>query len=321
MTRIATFAFQQLTLNQSLTTQRQMLDLQVQISSGKKSQNYAGIAADSFRLVSLKSAQARATQHTDNISQANNRLQVMDTNLSQMFDVASRFRTMLLSASNASTVGSLDTATEAANSLKEVAGLLNAQYAGRYVFSGSRTDVKPVELGGWPLPPGTLSAPLPDYTDDYYAGDDVMASVEADTDFSVSYGIGADEDAFEYVMKAMYFVSKAGVPADPTVLDTALNLINTAMGTGSADPALGVQPLTRDIADLRASVGVAQQSLDDAAKRLSDVSLYFDQNIGDIENVDVPDAISRMSVQQTQLEASYTTLARLSQLSLVQFLK
>ena len=98
-------------------------------------------------------------------------------------------------------------------------------------------------------------------------------------------------------------------------------VLNTAMGTGPADPSLGVQPVTKDLADLRASVGVAQNLLDDTSKRLSDLSLYLDQNIGDIQNVDVTDAMSKLTVQQTQLQASYLTLSRVSQLSLVQFLK
>ncbi len=321
MTRIATFPYQQLLLGQSLKTQKGLIDLQVQISSGKKSQDYTGIAQDSFRLISLKSTQARATQHAQSIQQANGRLQVMDSTIGQIYDVASRFRTTILSALNGGSTVSVDTATEAANALNEVSGLLNTQYEGRYIFSGSRTTTKPVDLNGWPLPPNPITTtPVPAYDTYYYKGDDVTASVEADTGLTVDYGIGADEPAFEYVLRAMYYVSKAGVPADTTTLNTALNLINTAMGTGPADSAYGVQPIGRDLADLRSSVGVAQQLLDDTAKRLSDLSLYLDQNIGDIENVDITDAMSRLAVQQTQLEASYTTLSRLGQLSLVQFL-
>ncbi|MBX6321713.1 MAG: hypothetical protein IRY94_07800 [Rhodospirillaceae bacterium] len=321
-TRIATFPYQQLLLGQALKTQQGMIDLQVQISSGKRSQDYTGIAQDSYRLISLKSTQARANQQTQSIRQATGRLQVMDSTISQIYDVASRFRTTLLSALNAGSTESVDTAAVASNALNEVAGLLNTQYEGRYVFAGSRTTTKPVDLSGWPLPPNPVTTtPAPTYDSYYYKGDDVMASIEADTGFTVDYGIGADEPAFEYVMRAMYYVSKAGVPADATTLNTALNLLNTAMGTGAADPAYGVQPIARDIADLRSSVGVAQQLLDDNSKRLSDLSLYLDQNIGDIENVDIAEAMSQLAVQQTQLEASYTTLARLGQLSLVQFLK
>ena len=59
-TRIATFPYQQRLLGQSLRTQQSMLELQVQVSTGKTSQDFTGIAQDSFRLVSLKGTQARA---------------------------------------------------------------------------------------------------------------------------------------------------------------------------------------------------------------------------------------------------------------------
>jgi flagellar hook-associated protein 3 FlgL len=321
-TRIATYPYQQLLLGQSIKTQQSLMDLQVQISTGKTAQDYTGIAQESFRLVSLKGTQARAEQHMQSIRQADGRLQVMDSTIGQIFDVASRFRTTIVSALNGGFTGSVDTATEGANNLNEIAGLLGTQFEGRYLFGGSRTTTQPVDLAGWALPPTPINTPpVPTYDSYYYKGDDVMASVEADTGFTVDYGIGADSPAFEYVMRAMYYVSKAGVPADAATLNTALNLLNTAMGTSAPDASLGVQPIAKDLADLRSSVGVAQQLLDDTTKRLSDLSLYIDQNIGDIENVDITDAMSRLTVQQTQLQASYMTLTRVSQLSLVQFLK
>lgn len=43
--------------------------------------------------------------------------------------------------------------------------------------------------------------------------------------------------------------------------------------------------------------------------------------IGEIENVDVAAAISRISAEQTQLEASYLLTTRPSRLSLVSFLR
>jgi flagellar hook-associated protein 3 FlgL len=319
MTRIATFAYQQLTLGQSLKTQKTMLDLQVQVSTGKKSQEYAGLAVDSFRLVTLKSTQAQVAQHSANIQQTTGRLQTMDSTIKQVYDVASRFRQTLLSAMNGGFTGSVDTATEGANSLSEVAGLLNIQYEGRYLFSGSRTSTPPVDATGLPLPPNPITTPQ-DYAPDYYRGDAAMAAVEADTGFTLDYGLGADEPAFEYVIRAMHYVQKAGVPADAEVLSVALALINTAMGTGPADASLGVAPINKDLADLRAYTGVVQQTLDNTLSRLTDVSVYLDQNIGDIENVDITDAVSRMTVQQTQLEASYMTLSRLSQLTLVNYL-
>jgi flagellar hook-associated protein 3 FlgL len=320
MTRISTFANSQLTLSRTLDTQRQMLDLQVQVSTGKKSQNYSAISTEAFRLVSLESAQARTKQYETNIAQVDKRLEVIETSVGQIFDVASRFKTVLQSALNGDGVSQLDTAQEAATARAQVAGLLNVQYGDRYLFSGTRTDTRPVELDGWTLPALPLTPPLATVEADYYRGDQVKLAVEADKDLNVTYGITADEPAFEYVLRAMHYVETAGTPADRDALETALALINSALGTNSGDAALGADTLDRDLADLRANIGTTRKTLQDTATRLSDFSLYLDQSIGDIENVDVAAAISQLAVQQAQLEASYMTLARLSQLSLTQFL-
>jgi flagellin-like hook-associated protein FlgL len=91
------------------------------------------------------------------------------------------------------------------------------------------------------------------------------------------------------------------------------------MGTDS-DAALGAPTLSRDLADLRADIGTKRKTIEETASRLTDFSLYLDQSIGDLENVDVAAAISQMAVQEAQLQASYMTLSRLSKLSLVQYL-
>lgn len=320
MTRIATFATSQLTLTRTLETQRQLVDLQVQVSTGKKSQNYAAIVTDSFRLISLESSQARTAQYQSNIDQVDKRLEVMETSVGQVFDVAGRFKTMLQSALNGDGVNQVDTAQEAATARAQVAGLLNVQYGDRYLFAGTRTGTKPVELDGWTLPAMPLTPPLATIEADYYRGDDVQLSVEADKDLNVSYGITADEPAFEYVLRAMHYVETAGTPADREVLETALALVNSAMGTNAGDAALGAETLGRDLADLRAQIGTTRKTLQDTESRLSEFSLYLDQSIGDIENVDVAAAISELAIRQTQLEASYMTLSRLSKLSLAQYL-
>ena len=320
MTRVAPFINNQLTMSRALDTQRQLLDLQVQVSTGKKSQNYAAIAVDSYRLVSLESVHVRTQQYSENIKQVDQRLEVMETSVSQVFDVASRFKTMLQSALNGDGTTPVDTAREARTAREQVAGLLNVQYGDRYLFAGSRTDTKPVELDGWTLPAMPLAAPLATVSADYYRGDGIVASVEADKGINISYGVTADEPAFESVLRAMHYVETAGSAPDRTVLETALALINSAIGTGSGDGALGVPPLDRDLADLRANIGTSRKMLEDTSTRLTDFSLYLEKSIGDLENVDVAAAISELAVRQAQLEASYMTLSRLSQLSLVNFL-
>lgn len=321
MNRIATFPQYQLALGHALQSQRSVLDLQIQISSGKVSRDYAGIAGDAHTLVNLETAHARARQYIKNNDTVNRRLQTMETNIAAIFDGLSTFRVSLISALNANNGEDLAIAEEATHLKQEIANLLNVKQDGRYLFAGSRTDTKPVELTGWTPPVMPLTPPLDTYEDEYYRGDQVKLSVEADADLTVTYGITADEPAFEYALRAMHYVELAGNPPDRDTLQVALALVNTALGTEEGNADLGVDPITHDIADLRTLVGASMRSLDSTTKRLDEFMLYTEQTIGDIENVDPAAAIARLATYETQLQASYMTLTRLSQLTLVNFLR
>lgn len=324
MTRISDLSLHQLTLAQTLNTQARMAELQIQVSSGQKAQRYSGIANDAHRLVSLQDAHARATQYLQTNKIVDSRLTTMETNISQMFDSATQFRTLLVNALNNNNADDLSIATAATNAKEQFANLLNVQVDGRYLFAGSRTDTSPVDLTGWSVPPNLtppLTLPLPQYKSEYYKGDGVQQTAEIDTDQTIDYGIAADEDAFEYVLRAMHYVETTGSPPDRDTLETALALLNTALGTGSPDAARGAPAIGRDLADLRSLIGTSRKAIEQADTRHNDFTLQLEQNIGDIASVDVAQALTELSTQQTQLQASYMTLSRLSQLSLLEFLR
>jgi len=323
MTRISDLSLHQLTLAQTLNTQSRMADLQIQVSSGQKAQRYTGIASDAHRLISLQDAHSRTAQYLQTNQIVDSRLTTMEANISQMFDAATRFRTLLVNALNNNNGDVLPIATDAANFKEQFANLLNVQVDSRYLFAGSRTDTAPVDLNGWSVPPNLtppLTLPLPQYKSEYYKGDGVQQAAEIDTDQTIDYGITADEDAFDYVLRAMHYVETTGSPPDRDTLETALALVNTALGTSTPDPARGAPAISRDLADLRSLVGTSRSAIEQANTRHNDFTLQLEQNIGDIQSVDVAQALTELSSRQTQLQASYMTLSRLSQLSLLEFL-
>jgi flagellar hook-associated protein 3 FlgL len=323
MTRISDLSLHQLTLAQTLNTQSRMAELQIQVSSGQKAQRYSGIANEAHRLVSLQDAHARAAQYLQTNGIVDSRLTTMETNISQMFESATQFRTLLVNALNNNNAGEMSISTEAANFKSQFANLLNVQLDGRYLFAGSRTDTSPVDLNGWSVPPNLtppLTLPLPQYKSEYYKGDAIQQTAEIDTDQVIDYGIAADEDAFDYVLRAMHYVENASAPPDRDTLETALALVNVALGTGTPDAARGAPPIARDLADLRSLIGTSRRAIEQANVRHNEFTLQLEQNIGDIQSVDVAQTLTELSTQQTQLQASYMTLSRLSQLSLLEFL-
>ena len=184
MTRVADLA----QFDRSMTFMRDAMsrtvDLQTQIASGKKSQQYKGIAADTGRLVSLETAYARVNQYTTSNNIVGLRLQSMDSSVSQVFDVASSFKTLLVQALNAGTTSGLNISDQASQMLDQVASLLNTQQDGRYLFSGSRTATAPVDVSA--LPPAYTVPTADGDAVSYYQGDQVVQSVRADDNYDLS---------------------------------------------------------------------------------------------------------------------------------------
>ncbi len=67
-------------------------------------------------------------------------------------------------------------------------------------------------------------------------------------------------------------------------------------------------------------LGNTAKSIDDTRIRLDQMSLHLKQVLGEAEDVDVADAISKLQLAQTQLQASYRVTAKLQDLTLVNFL-
>jgi flagellar hook-associated protein 3 FlgL len=324
MTRVSNFALNNFLQSQTLDVQERLADLRIQASSGQKAQTYSGIAADAHHLISLKVAQDQTAQYVKTNQSIDSRLTSMESSVSDIFKAATDFRTLLLNAENNNNAGDLAIDTEAGNFRQQVANLLNVQVDGRYLFAGSRTDTKPVDLNGWTVPPTLtppLTLPLPTYTADYYKGDSQVMSAQIDTSLSIDYGVTADNPAFEYLLRAAYYIQSAGPTPSQDELDTALSLVNTALGTEAGNATRGVQPLTKDIADIQALIGTSRSSIDEANSRHSDFSTYLTQNIADLQTVDVAQTLTDVSSYTTQLQASYMTLTQISQLSLLNYLK
>ena len=68
-------------------------------------------------------------------------------------------------------------------------------------------------------------------------------------------------------------------------------------------------------------LGNRQAALDDGRTRLGDTATALQAQVSGVEDVDMADLMSRLSLTQTQLQASYQLLAGLQSLSLTKFLQ
>jgi len=146
MTRVPTFALQQMMLYHTLNTQARSADLSVQLASNKKSQTYSGISQDALRLVSLETRRAEVSQFNKNIGHAEQRLKLMDTTVAAVEDLSLELRDTLDRVLQQPDAVSGNLKQIAVNIRDSIAGLLNTRSADSYLFGGTRGDRQPINF-------------------------------------------------------------------------------------------------------------------------------------------------------------------------------
>ena len=129
-------------MTQQLVNLRSQLDdLQRQLSTGQKFQNYAGLPSQAQLLVGLNSQLDALNGFQDSNNVVNARLSIAQTALTQ-FDSVSRAvqSSAMLSNYTAGPNGYTVDQTFASDQLSQLLNLMNTQADGRYVFSGKAVD-------------------------------------------------------------------------------------------------------------------------------------------------------------------------------------
>ncbi len=314
--RIGTFTNQQRILDATLRNQARLGETQLQIATGKKSQSFSGLDEDVTRLANLKNDLGKSDQFVSNIDAVTRRLELMEFGLEHIDDAAREMRSLIRDSLNGDAADTNNLQELAQQYLDQIVGIMNLRDNSRYLFAGSKTDTKPVDLAN-----GVYTAPVPppfDATVDtgYYEGDTTISEVRIDDSVVVQYGITADEPAFEKIIRALDNVAQTTfstpiTTAQKAMLNDAITALTEATEDNGTDKTIG--ELTSDV--------VLDMRLLDSQKTTHQQFINFSsKTISDIENVDTAEAVTFLNFQQVQLQASYELIARIGSLSLVNFL-
>ncbi len=146
----------------------------------------------------------------------------------------------------------------------------------------------------------------------YYQGDLAGAQISAriDNSFDLEYGVRGDDPAFATIMGALYALATSDLT---TTTDAGYRRLGRlAMNDLDA----GFDQLQEHLGLL----GVKQSTLEQTESRHTDFLIVLQQQIVNVEDVDPADAISRFTLLQSNLEASFRLLSSTRDLSLVNFL-
>lgn len=298
--RVATFAFTSQMISENMRLQTKYSDINTQISSGLKSQDYKGIARDSQYLLAVESSQTKLLAYNANANTASSNINIMYSTLGKIEDMANTMLSNVTSAIAGNQVPGAIMSDQANNAMLETAGLLNLKVAGRHLFSGSDIDTTPVNLTdpAWPaqVSPSTANS-------SYYQGNNTLTSVQVSETYTSTYGVTADNPAFEKLFRA-YNILKA----NPT-------------GGAERSEALGlIQQSIDEIANVRGLLSTQAASIEGQTDKNEQDRTYLSELTSFIKETDIPSASVRLTEIQGQLEASYSASVRVLQLSLVNYL-
>ena len=299
--RIATFALSDQMVAGALRTQATMANLQVQESSGLKSETFAGYGSDTQHVVNLQVSVTRAQSHIDAATLADSKVQVMYSAVGSMTDIITQLRTQLSAATTGGSTETSSAISSAQQLLTQMGSLLNTQYDGQYVFGGARVSTAPVDLTGFASGAGSTTTA----DTSYYKGDGEIASVRVADDQTVSYGVTADNSAFEQVMRTLKFVANSSSLSSSDIT-RALDLASNALSATTA---------------VQAKLSSAASQIESASANQSDYKSFAETLSSDLSGVDVAAVTAQLSTYQTQLTASYSAIAKIQSLNLASYLK
>lgn len=301
MERVSTFGLGQAMIQSALSVQSRFATASAQKASGLVGTTYSDLGSKASTLISTETALAQVTTWKANTEIANDRVQGMYTAVGSIIDQLTALR-RTLSAAKSSTgyEGDLNEVGKAL--MADLANQMNVRQDGRYLFAGSNTNVAPVDTSL--LTPVATAPTLADTA--YYTGDSQIASVRVSDQLTVNYGVTANGSAFEKALRAANLMSNMTTsPLDQAAWDEIYELANQ-----SIDGMISV----------RSGMSTAMSRLEGAVSRHDITINLFDGIASGLKEVDVAAATVKISAFQTQLQASYSALAKVNELSLVKYL-
>lgn len=302
MTRVATIPLQRTLASAITRSQENLATSQLQLTSGKKATDYAGLGLDAVRTLSARSMLAQQESYKSNASRVSTSLALYDANLNQIDSSLSDLRTELMTAMGTGDSPSLQATIESA--FGDLRTSLNATEAGIPLFAGSQTSSQP-------FLPKTLQDTVGLDAADAFANDTVRQSTRVGDSIELEYGVGASEVATNLI-PAFRALAEAG-PFGETLTDTQ----KQAIGDAIALLDVGI----KDVRTVNATNGRNQNKVEALSDRADDRITLFTEVIGSVEDADLGQVAIDITQRQTILEASYSVFAQLNSMSLAQFLK
>ncbi|WP_010681195.1 flagellar hook-associated protein FlgL [Acetivibrio cellulolyticus] len=276
---------------------------QEKLATGKKITVPSDDPVVAARALKLRTDVSQIKQHKTNVNDAMSWLEITESALTNVGDILQRARELAVqgSSSSATKDDTQKIEQEVAQLRNQLIQVGNSTYAGRYVFSGFKTDTKLIN-------------------------DDGTFAIDVDNTESIIYEIGVSDNININVTGGDLFNAGGVATTGSTgqlvqTFDKYISSLNSGnhelIGNSITDLDNNINNLLR----IRAGVGARYNRLELTSNRLDNDEINFTKLMSENEDVDQAENIMLLKSEENVYKASLSGGAKIIQTSLVDFLK
>jgi len=306
--RVATNSQSQFLLSQIQQAELSLDKTQTQVTSGKVSTTYSGIGDKTAMLEAARSASNRADAYQSATSLALNQADLQDSQMSSLSDLANQLRQAVTTAVGNNDGSTLMTTVQGI--FDQVSQILNSKDAnGNYLYGGDKN-------GQAPLTVSSLSdlASLASSSDAFQNGT-IANSVMVGDGQSIQVGMLASDVAGN-IMQTFKEIADFAAGPNGNFTDSLTSAQSSFLSGEVASATTAAQQINNSAA----ANGNIYSQLKDASANQTTMSNLFQGFVSNIEDVDMPTAITQLNQNQVALQAALQVTAQLNNVSLLNYL-
>jgi flagellar hook-associated protein 3 FlgL len=347
MTTISTLSLLNAPRKSVYEAQRQLVDAQTELSTGRHADVGLSLGNRTSDAIALRNGIDQNQSLIDMNGLAATELDLTQSSLSALSDLAHQFSATLIGARNS--VNGQDVVRSAAKSaLESLRSILNTAHEGKYIFAGINSDAAPLE-DYFSAPPSTGKAAVDSafltefgttqsgpgvgsitaaQMDTFLNGN--FANLFAPAPWSSTFSSAANQNRIARIDREYSIEVSANINEAPFRNLTMAFTMAFDLGTGSlnqasfekmVDKAVSVSSTAaQDMSIVEGRLGTAQKAISDATQQVRQRNTIMNREVVSLEGVDQYEVSTRVNALTTQLEASYSITARISKLSLMNYL-
>jgi len=295
-------------LTKQLAKQQESIgELQTQLATGKKTAVPSSDIESSLEGLSIKSVLQRQSAYETNLSYVKDRLTIEESVVTSFQDYVYRLKDLAITASSGTfsdeDIGFMK--AEAEGVLEELISLSNSRDSqNSYLFSGTATNVQPFQKQA----DGSIA----------YKGNSAELNVQVDS----GYEVQINSSGINLVGQVERITG--GVSKNLDIFAVTKDFI-AALGTNTkTDISRSIDEfdeLGNQVGGQIANLGIRQNLLEERLEIIEEKKTVYEQLLSNIEDTDYSEAITSLSSDMLALEAAQNTFAKVTQMSLFNFLR